>query len=93
MKLPIIVKNTSYLEFETPCYYEDYLGRFFKFYDTGYIVVSTNSIINHFIDIDNPNEYLIREVREILEKGKPITEQEFNKQFTITVNHISIICS
>lgn len=93
MKLPIIVKNTSYLEFETPCYYEDRLGRFFKFYDTGYVTVSTNLICNHFIDIDNPNEYLIKEVREVLEKGKPITEQEFNKQFTITANHISIICS
>ena len=93
MKLPIIVKNTSYLEFDTPCYYEDRLGRFFKIYDTGYVAVSTNSIFNHFIDIDNPNEYLIKEIRDLLESGKPISEQDFNKQFTITVNHISILCS
>ena len=93
MKLPIIVKNTSYLEFETPCYYEDRFGRFFKFYDTGYVTVNTNSIFNHFINLDKPDEYLIKEVREVLETGKPITEQEFINQFTITVNHISILCS
>ena len=50
-------------------------------------------VINHFIDIDNPNEYLVKEVRDVLEKGKPITEKEFINQFTITVNHISILCS
>jgi hypothetical protein len=41
----------------------------------------------------NPDEFTVNKVRELLETGTPITKDEFNHQFTITMNHLSIIAS
>ena len=95
MKLPITINKTSYVEFETPCYYQSKYGSFYKIYETGMLSVYKEMIDNFYI-LDakgNPDEFTVNKVRELLETGIPITKEEFLKQFQITVNHLNIIAS
>lgn len=95
MKLPIITTKTSYVEFETPCYYQSKYGSFYKIYETGMLSVYKEMIDNYYI-LDakgNPDEFTVNKVRDLLETGIPITKEEFLQQFTITMNHLSIVAS
>ena len=95
MKLPIITTKTSYVEFETPCYYQSKYGSFYKIYETGMLSVYKEMIDNYYI-LDakgNPDEFTVNKVRDLLETGIPITKEEFYQQFTITMNHLSIVAS
>jgi hypothetical protein len=95
MKLPIITTKTSYVEFDTPAYYQSKYGSFYKIYETGMLSVYKDMIDNYYI-LDakgNPDEFTVNKVRELLETGTPITKEEFNQQFKITMNHLSIIAS
>jgi len=95
MKLPIITTKTSYVEFDTPAYYQSKYGSFYKIYETGMLSVYKDMIDNYYI-LDakgNPDEFTVNKVRDLLETGIPITKEEFNQQFTITMNHLSIVAS
>lgn len=94
MKLPITTSHTSYVEFETPCYYQSKYGTgMYKIYENGYISVSNESIHNFYLEDYNThtNQYVIKQIRELLEDGIPVTKQEFEEQFEITSTHLNII--
>jgi hypothetical protein len=96
MKLPIITTKTSYVEFETPAYYtRSYGGFFYKIYDTGIISVAETSVIDFPIN-DHKNEIntdTVVRIRELLEKGVPISKEEFEQEYRKAINHLNIIAS
>jgi len=95
MKLPITINKTSYVEFDTPAYYESKYGSFHKIYETGMISVYKDMIDNFYI-LDrkgNPDEFTVNKVRELLETGIPITKDEFLQEFNKTFIHLNIIAS
>ena len=96
MKLPIITTKTSYVEFDTPAYYtRSYGGFFYKIYDTGIISVTDTSVIDFPIN-DSKNEIntdTVVRIRELLEKGVPISKEEFEQEYRKAINHINIIAS
>lgn len=96
MKLPIITTKTSYVEFDTPAYYtRSYGGFFYKIYDTGIISVTETSVIDFPIN-DSKNEIntdTVVRIRELLEKGVPISKEEFDQEYRKAINHINIIAS
>ena len=64
MKLPIITTKTSYVEFDTPCYYQSKYGSFYKIYETGMLSVYKEMIDNYYI-LDakgNPDEFTVNKV-------------------------------
>ena len=96
MRLPITTTNTSYVEFDTPTYYQSkWSGFYYKIYDTGIISVNKESITNFYLNDDKgiADKYAVDKIRDLLETGIPITKQEFDEQFTITFNHLNIIAS
>ena len=93
MKLPITTTHTSYVEFDTPCYYEDNYNNKIAIYDTGYIKVGRDSIISSSIETSFNKEFHIKEIRELLETGKPITEAEFKQAMEFTYTHLNILAS
>lgn len=93
MKLPIVVTNTSYVEFDTPCYYKSPYDSYVKIYDTGYLKVSKEAIMNYNLESGFNQKYYVDEIRELLEKGTPITEAEFKEAMQFTYTHLNIIAS
>lgn len=94
MRLPIITTHTSYVEFDTPTYYQSKWGNiYYKIYETGVLSVFKESINNFYLTDhkDKPDQYTVDKIRELLETGIPITKEEFQEQFTITFNHLNII--
>lgn len=93
MKLPITTSHTTYLEFDTPAYYQSKWGTsYHKIYDTGIISVRTEQINNFYLDSGGKaDKYTVDTIRELLETGIPITKEEFDQQFTIAFNHLNII--
>ena len=94
MKLPIKITKTSFVEFDTPCYYEcKWSGTYYKIYETGLLKVNTDTILNAFINDTTDSEYWVKQIRELLETGIPITKEQFYERYTITSNHLNIIAS
>ena len=93
MKLPITTSHTSYVEFDTPCYYQSkWVNIYYKIYNTGIQSVFTEAIHNSYIEADDKvDQYAVNKIREILETGIPITKEEYQEQFNITLNHLNII--
>jgi len=94
MKLPITISKTSYVEFDTPTYYRAKWGDiYYKIYESGILSVYKESINNFYLSKDNSvtDQYTIDKIRELLEKGIPITKEEFMEQYTLSANHLNII--
>ena len=93
MKLPITTSHTSYVEFETPCYYKSKWGNhLYKIYETGILIVHTDQICNFYIEVnDKVNQYAVDKIRDLLETGIPVAKQEFDEQWTIAMNHLNIV--
>jgi len=93
MRLPITTSHTSYVEFDTPTYYQAKWGTsYHKIYDTGIISVHTEQINNFYLDGNSQvDKYTVDKIRELLETGIPITKKEFDEQFTIAFNHLNIL--
>lgn len=94
MKLPITTSHTSYVEFDTPTYYQCKYGNiFYKIYETGILSVYKEAIHNFYLTDHNSvsDKYTVDKIRELLETGIPITKEEFQEQFAITFNHLNII--
>jgi hypothetical protein len=93
MKLPIITTKTSYVEFDTPCYYQSKYGSFYKIYETGMLSVYRDMVDNYYIldSKGNPDEFTVNKVRDLLETGTPITKDQFLEEFNKTFVHLNII--
>ena len=96
MKLPITTSHTSYVEFDTPTYYQNkWGGIYYKIYDTGILCINKEQISNFYLNDDKgvADKFTVDKIRDLLETGIPSTKEEFIEQFTITANHLNIIAS
>jgi len=93
MKLPITTTHTSYVEFDTPTYYQSKWGNiYYKIYETGILSVHTEQICNFYIESNSKvDKYAVDKIRDLLETGIPITKEEFMEQYTLSANHLNII--
>jgi len=93
MKLPITTTHISYVEFDTPSYYQSKWGNiFYKIYETGILSVQTEQICNFYIESNSKvDQYAVDKIRDLLETGIPVTKQEFDEQWTIAMNHLNIV--
>lgn len=98
MKLPITTTKTttSFVEFDTPCYYKKEYGTLIvKIYEDGILQVSKEHISNYrFEETEySTDKHYVELIRELLEKGIPVTKEEFDAAYTLTANHLNIIAS